>query len=322
MIRMVRVVTIGGGGGHAQVLKSLKSVKNIQITGICPSTDTGGSTGILVDDYNANGYLGDLTKCMAALCKNEVFGKALMYRYGKGDLYKHSVKNILLLALEKVAGVENGLSTLNKLCELDPHKVIPVTRARTKLYATLKLGNKIESETDIDNLAKNPLWHPSAHAIKDIYLRPKVFASNEVSKSISNSDWIIICPGDFYTSILPTLLPGGVKESIKKSKAKIILILNVVNKRGETDSYTAEQYVSLVEKHVGRRVNFIFCNNKDIPPKALINYTLEDKVFFKPSTKKKDKRIRYGSFVEIGEEGLLRHNPVALNKELKKVIFS
>ena len=318
---MIKVTTIGGGGGHAQVLKALKSVKNIQITGICPSTDTGGSTGILMEDYNASGYLGDLTKCIAALCKNEVLSKALMYRYGKGDLYKHSVKNILLLGFEKVAGAERGLAALTKLCELEPHKVVPVTRSRTKLYATLKIGNKIESETDIDNLAKNPLWHPSAHAIKDIYLKPKVLASDEAKKSISNSDWIIICPGDFYTSILPTLLPGGVKESVKKSKAKIILILNVINKRGETDSYTAEQYVSLIEKHVGRRVDFIFCNNKNIPQKALINYTLEDKVFFKPSTKKKDKRIMYGAFVEVGEDGLLRHDPAVLNRELKKLML-
>jgi len=117
------------------------------------------------------------------------------------------------------------------------------------------------------------------------------------------------------------LLPGGVKESVKKSKAKIILILNVINKRGETDSYTAEQYVSLIEKHVGRRVDFILCNNKNIPQKALINYTLEDKVFFKPSTKKKDKRIMYGAFVEVGEDGLLRHDPAVLNRELKKLML-
>jgi uncharacterized cofD-like protein len=305
---MIKIVTIGGGGGHAQVLKSLKLVKNIQITGICSSTDTGGSTGILAEDYGAKGYLGDLTKCIAALCKNEFLSEALMYRYGKGDLQNHSVKNILLLALEKVAGPKKGLENLRKLCELGSHNVIPVTRSKTKLHATLKIGNKIESETAIDNIAQNPLWHPNAHAIKDIYLRPMVSASSEARKSIDKSDWIIICPGDFYTSILPTLLPKGVKESIRHST-------------GETDSYTADQYVALIEKHIGKKVNIILCNSKDIPAKLLVNYALEDKISFKPTSNKEDKRIRYAPFAEIDKKGVVLHNLTLLNEELQKIFL-
>ena len=45
---MKNIVTIGGGGGHAQVLKGLKLLPGITITGICPSTDSGGSTRNLI----------------------------------------------------------------------------------------------------------------------------------------------------------------------------------------------------------------------------------------------------------------------------------
>ncbi len=39
---MKNVVTIGGGKGHAQVLKALKLLPEVTITAVCPSTDTGG----------------------------------------------------------------------------------------------------------------------------------------------------------------------------------------------------------------------------------------------------------------------------------------
>lgn len=78
---MKKLVTIGGGGGHSQVLKALKNIPDIQITGICPSTDSGGSTGMLQKDYDGKGYTGDLTKCVLSLCDNEILAKALSYRY-------------------------------------------------------------------------------------------------------------------------------------------------------------------------------------------------------------------------------------------------
>lgn len=61
------IVTIGGGTGHSQVLKGLRTLRNIRITAVCPTTDSGGSTGQLIREYGGLGYLGDLTKCIAAL---------------------------------------------------------------------------------------------------------------------------------------------------------------------------------------------------------------------------------------------------------------
>ena len=78
---MKKVVTIGGGGGHSQVLEALKGISGIKITGICPSTDSGGSTGVLQKEYQGSGYTGDLTKCIVSLCDDEILSKALTFRY-------------------------------------------------------------------------------------------------------------------------------------------------------------------------------------------------------------------------------------------------
>ena len=320
-MKLINVVTIGGAGGQAQILKALKTFDNIKITGITPSTDSGGSTGILKEEYGANGYLGDLTWCITALCTDKVLAKTLLYRYGKGSLSGHSVKNMLLLAFDKVAGPKEAIKKFTELCGLGINRVLPVTEQRTELCATLRMGNSIVSETNIDEIAKNPLWHPDAHAIDDIYLKPKVSASKEVVSSIKEADYFIVCPGDFYSSIVPTLLPKGIKEAVSHTKSKIILVLNIVNKKGETYNYSADDFVSRVEKYIGRKADIIFCNNKKIPSKALIDYALENKIEFKHTEQNKnDSRIVYAPFAEVAKNGTLAHSLTVLAKEFKKYI--
>ncbi len=93
----------------------------------------------------------------------------------------------------------------------------------------MSIGNTILGETNIDTIAKNPLWNPDFHSIKDIYLKPEVNATPEAKNALKESDYIIICPGDLYSSIIPVLLPKGIKKEIQKSKAKIqIFSKNIV----------------------------------------------------------------------------------------------
>ncbi len=243
MAKEIKVVTIGGGGGQAQVLKGLADIPNLTITAICPSTDSGGSTGVLQRDYETRGYLGDLTKCIAALCPDKVLSQSLLFRYGEGCLHGHSVKNILFLGLEKVAGLAKALEIMYRVCELGRHRVIPVTTESAELCARLKIGNTIEGETRIDMIAKNPLWHPDYHAIQDIYLRPSVQASQDACRAIEEADWIVLCPGDLYSSLLPVILPQGIKESFVNSQAKVVSIMNIMTKNGETDNYKTMDFV-------------------------------------------------------------------------------
>ena len=252
---MKNIVTLGGASGHTQVLLALKDIPDIQITAVCPSTDSGGSTGVLQETYGSSGYLGDLTKCIVALSNNEPLAKALMYRYERGPIEGHSVKNLLFFALEKTGNLKKALSVMSDICHLNGHRVLPVTDKKTELRARLEIGNEISGETNIDNIAKNPLWNPNVHSIKNVYLVPSVSASHNVLSSIEKAEYIIISPGDLYSSIIPTLLPEGVTRSIKKSRAKIILFLNIMTKQGETDNYTASDFINTVEKYLGKKVD-------------------------------------------------------------------
>jgi 2-phospho-L-lactate transferase/gluconeogenesis factor (CofD/UPF0052 family) len=81
-----------------------------------------------------------------------------------------------------------------------------------------------------------------------------------------------------YSSILPTLLPAGVRESIQASSARIIIILNLMTKRGETDHYTATDFIERIERYMGRRADVVIHNSAPIPESVRTTYALEQKV--------------------------------------------
>lgn len=300
---MQNVVTIGGGNGHSQVLRALKALPGIRITGICPSTDSGGSTGILQREYEGSGYTGDLTRCIVSLCEDEVFVSALMYRYENGPLHSHPVRNLFFHALEKVSDTETALAEMWRVCGLGLHRVLPVTTEKTELCATLRMGSVVIGETQIDTIAKNPLWNPDVHSISDVHLRPPVPASLSVLESVREADIIIVCPGDLYSSILPALLPEGMKEAIAVSSAKIVIVLNIMTKKGETDDYTAEDFITRIEDRLGRSANHILYNNATLPEATRALYSLERKVELVTEEGVQDPRIIPCPLAEVTASG-------------------
>jgi len=316
---MKNIVTIGGGGGHAQVLKGIRTLPDITITAICPSTDSGGSTGALIRDYGCLGYLGDLTKCIAALCPDEKLSAALMRRFKGGCLHGHSLKNLLLLGLSQTPEIshDEALALMYRMCAIAPHRVIPVSLGRAELCAKLTFGGKVTGETHIDNLANNPLWSPDIHAIKSIYLKPSVNASPQAVAAIDAADHCIICPGDLYSSIMPVLLPNGIKRSIKRTHARITIVLNLMTKRGETDGYCAEDFIREIEAKLGRPCDAIVYNDAPIPDRSMMLYRLERKVRLSSKKLKSDPRLIRISGVKIDENGRVYHDPRAIHKAFK-----
>lgn len=318
---MINIVTIGGGTGHNQVLTGLKYFSDLKITAICPSTDSGGSTGVLQADYNGFGYTGDLTKCLLALTENDELAKALGYRFSGGSLNGHSVKNLFFHSLVVNHGLVRALDLMKQILDIGPHQVLPVTKEKTQLNALLNFGHTVFGEANIDNLAKNPLWSPTVHSIKDIYLKPHVSASPEVKKSLVEADYVVVCPGDLYSSIIPVLIPRGMKESIQKSSAQIVLFLNIMTKQGETDNYLADDFINRIEKYLGKKVDYIIYNNKPIPKGILLNYSLEHKVEFKKDKSVADNRIIKAPLAYISSDGKILTNPAVIAKVFRSIIF-
>ena len=145
-------------------------------------------------------------------------------------------------------------------------------------------------------------------------------ASDLVTDSIKQADYIIVCPGDLYSSIIPTLLPDGVTQSIQESKAKIILILNIMTKKGETDNYTAIDFIEKIEKYLGKKSDYILYNNEPIPNDILLKYSLEQKVELGLLENSHDQRIISVPLAIVCESGQIFSNPKIIKETILGII--
>ena len=98
-----------------------------------------------------------------------------------------------------------------------------------------------------------------------MFLDPIVKVNGEAINRIRESDYLIIGPGDLYTSIIPILIAGNIKQEIKKCKAKILYVMNLMTKAGQTTHYTAADHLRDISKYLGREPDVIAINKSHIP---------------------------------------------------------
>lgn len=314
------VVVIGGGTGVFTVLTGLKKYP-YNLAAIVSMADDGGSTGVLREEF---GTLppGDIRRALVALSAtdNETVSKLFNYRFkGKGALSGHSMGNLLLTALEKITGSFDGaVAEAVKILNVKG-KVIPVTLKDTYLYAQLEDGTVIKGETNID-IPK----HDGSKKIKKLFLRPEVSANPEAVQSILEADYVILGPGDLYTSILPNLITKDIVNALNKTRAKIIYIVNIMTKFGETYGFKASDFVQVIQDHLGGAVIDYCLVNTEKPTGAILARYSEDReepVGF-DSKYFEDKKLKVitGEYLRKGK--YLRHNPIKLARDLSKIIES
>ncbi len=262
---MKKIVVIGGGVGTFVVLSGLKKYP-VDVSVIVSMMDSGGSTGRLRDQL---GVLppGDLRQCLVALSEtSQLWRKLFLYRFEAGDLKGHNFGNIFISALEKNSlNYQEVVDTASFILKTKG-RVMPVTFDKVHLCVEYEDGEIIETEGKIDTA------NYKTSKIKKAYLKPKAKSNTNVIEAISQADYIIIGPGDLYTSLIPNLIVNGVNSAIKKSKAKIINIMNLMTKRGQATNYKVSDHVFDLEKYLGRKIDFIMLNQASIPPKILSYY--------------------------------------------------
>lgn len=268
MNKIPRVVTIGGGTGSYVALMGLKKYP-LKLTAVVTMSDSGGSSGKLRDEL---GVLppGDVRQCLVALAESsKLLREMFNYRFEEGGLRGHSFGNIFLSTLAKQTGsMKKAISEVGRILRIKGN-VVPSTFTKSDLCVELEDGIKIIGETHIDVVEKK---EQRAKIIK-AYLSPKAIINEDAGQAIEKADFILIGPGDLYTSIIPNLLVMGLPKAIKNSKAKKIFIMNLMTKYGQTTRYSAKEHVKDLEKYLGKNViEYILINSKMPSGKTLYWY--------------------------------------------------
>lgn len=272
------IVVIGGGTGSYTVLTGLKEIQNVNITAIVASTDSGGSTGRLRDEFGRL-PVGDLRQCLIALAENSEEQKLLRelfaYRFDKGGigLEGHNFGNLFMTALRDIVDDElKAIEYIEKLFNIKG-KVFPVTLEETNLVAEYENGQKLFGESEIDE-PKYP--HDAQSHISKLYTTPKVETHRSVVETLQNADYIIIGPGDIYTSLLAAIVINDMAKHIQDSPAKIIYIGNLFTKFGQTYKFQLSDFVEEIEKYCKRKLDYILFNDSEYPKTILEKYQQEN----------------------------------------------
>ncbi|HHP7236525.1 MAG TPA: uridine diphosphate-N-acetylglucosamine-binding protein YvcK [Desulfobacterales bacterium] len=317
------VLTFGGGSGQYALLSGLRDLEKIDITAVVSMVDSGGSTGRLRDEL---GTLppGDILKCVLALSPHRDIARTLLLKRFTGDrrLKGHNAGNMLLTMLSRYTGsFPSGVQALAEILDVRG-RILPVTIDRATLVAELTDGTRIYGETAIDMPRGT-----QREKIRDVFLVPhhsdKITVYPPVIEAIRSADTILIGPGDLFTSILPGLIVPGVKEELQRTSARLLYIINIMTKFGETHQFSGRDFVHTLENAIGRQVTGIIYNNQR-PDNQLERLYRNQKAEFVEIDGRNgwwENRQYHGADLLDTAGGIVRHDGRKLAALIQKIIF-
>jgi len=231
--------------------------------------------------------------------------------------------NLIAARLEHIyQGADRGTEAERLLFRIRA-RVLPVSLSDLDLIAKLDNGEEIQGEDKIDSRGEQKNYDPKQKIMR-IYFDTNADPNPEVIQAIAEADKIIFSAGDLYTSVLPHLLVNGIKEAILASNAQVILVLNLMTKRGETDSFKASDFLKAFLYYLEdkNRITYIIANSNGLNPEILDVYKKEGQEPVKVDEEEVKKLSPGLKIIEAPlaiyhvREHLLRHDSEKLAKEI------
>lgn len=274
-LRQLNIGCFGGGTGLPSLLGGLKRNPWLRLNAVVTTFDSGGSSGQLRDEL---GVLppGDVLRCALALARNEGEARRVLLArlptlFEHKKLGGHTGGNLLLSMMETYSGdflaAVDGLRALLG-CQ---GRVWPVSVSRSALTARHADGHVSSGEVEVD------AWQAAGHKIEKIWLEPAAPIHPAVGEAVRRFDAVIIGPGSFFTSLMPTLLVEGVKEALGEMPGPIVFVSNLLTEGLGMQDFTAGDAVRWVEQTIGRPVDLLVFNTAKLPPALLASYAREHK---------------------------------------------
>ncbi len=322
----MKITVIGGGTGTSTVLEGLKKYNDLELNVIVGMMDDGGSNAVVRDEFGLL-PLSDLRKSIIALSEeneSNILRDLFTYRFSQGDGLKgHTLGNLLMIAMTDITGSEVDAIEMFKYLFSVKGNIVPVTLDKVRLIAEYSNGMRIKGEHLIDE--------PDIKSdIVKFYLDKKAKAYKGAIDCIHDCEYIIIGPGDLYTTTLANIVVDGISKALQKTKAKLIFIPNLMSKIGQTRGLTMNSMIKLVEGYIGREFDYILINNGKIPNDAYKRYIADGEHLFEDDLKDVRRRsiikadLIANSVVkkDLGDvlvRSLVRHDSDKLAKELHKI---
>ena len=273
-LRELQVGCFGGGTGLPSLLGGLKRNPWLSVNAVVTMFDSGGSSGQLRDEL---GVLppGDILRCALALARHEREARRVLLSrlpsLEHARLGGHTGGNLLLSMMQQYSGdFLAAIGGLRGLLGCQGY-VWPVSVDQAMLCAEYADGTIHCGEVEVDR------GHDRGHEVRDLWLEPEAHILPVVQEAITKFDAVIIGPGSFFTSLMPTLLVDGVKDALMTVKGPIILVANLLTEGRGMQEFTAAEAAGWVSRTIGRSVDVVIFNTARPNAEILARYEREQK---------------------------------------------
>lgn len=235
------VAALGGGHGLAATLSAVRLLTD-DVTAIVTVADNGGSSGRLRSEF---GVLppGDLRMALAALCDDTEWGHAwrdvMQHRFeGTGPLSGHALGNLLIVALWEIYDDPvAGLDLVGRLLEARG-RVLPMASVPLDIEADIRLGATVRT---VVGQAEVATAQGRVEAVRLVPEAPPAYS--ESVAAIRAADWVVLGPGSWFTSVMPHLLVPDLRDALRATRARRVLVLNLDLPAGETEGLTTHELI-------------------------------------------------------------------------------
>ncbi len=253
--RAPRVVAFGGGHGLAAALAAWRQLTT-EVTAVVTVADDGGSSGRIRRELPVLPP-GDLRMALTALAgageREQGLSALLQHRLGgTGGLAGHSVGNLLLTGLVELHGGDT-VRALDELAALlgGCGRVLPMADVPLDLVAQVERVD-LEDRTRSRTIRGQVAIATTPGRVRQIRVTPEDPPVHPaVLEAIAAADVVSLGPGSWYTSVLPHLLVPQLRAALSAAAAKVVVVLNLEPQPGETDGFSPEEHVSVLQAHLG-----------------------------------------------------------------------
>jgi uncharacterized cofD-like protein len=250
-----RVVAFGGGHGLAAALTAWRRITT-ELTAVVTVADDGGSSGRIRREMPVLPP-GDLRMALAALAGDSERGRELaallQHRLGgTGVLAGHPVGNLMLTGLAEMHGGDTTRA-LDEIGELlgCAGRVLPMADVPLDLVARVETMDPDDPERTRTIRGQSAIAATPGH-VREILLSPgDPPVHPAVLDAIAAADVVSLGPGSWYTSVLPHLLVPRLRSALAAAQARVVVVLNLVPQPGETDGFSPEEHLRVLQAHLG-----------------------------------------------------------------------
>jgi uncharacterized cofD-like protein len=250
-----RVVALGGGHGLAAALAAWRRITP-QLTAVVTVADDGGSSGRIRRELPVLPP-GDLRMALAALAseneRTQAMAQLLQHRFGgTGVLAGHPVGNLVLTGLAEMHGGDT-VRALDDLCQLlgARGRVLPMADVPLDLVAQVESVDP-DDPARVRRIRGQVAIAGTSGRVRDIVVSPAdPPVSPAVLDAIATADVVSLGPGSWYTSVLPHLLVPRLRAALAATAAKVVVVLNLEPQPGETDGFSPEEHLTVLQAHLG-----------------------------------------------------------------------